>query len=88
MTGKNARNRRYIALEGGDGSGKTTLSAALAERLGLNGDEVVEVRPGVLTKIIEVSTNDEVLRFRCFGAKATAEAVRRAVDQARGSSPA
>jgi dTMP kinase len=47
VTGKNARNRRYIALEGGDGSGKTTLSAALAERLGLNGDEVVEVRePG------------------------------------------
>ena len=41
------RNHRYIALEGGDGSGKTTLSAALATRLRSFGDEVVEVRePG------------------------------------------
>jgi dTMP kinase len=41
------RNDRYIALEGGDGSGKTTLSAALATRLRADGDEVVEVRePG------------------------------------------
>ncbi|HEU4917206.1 MAG TPA: dTMP kinase [Acidimicrobiia bacterium] len=47
MTGKGPRNHRYIALEGGDGSGKTTLSAALASRLRANGDEVVEVRePG------------------------------------------
>lgn len=38
---------RYIALEGGDGSGKTTLSAALAARLRATGEEVVEVRePG------------------------------------------
>jgi dTMP kinase len=42
-----SRNHRYIALEGGDGSGKTTLSAALASRLRAGGDEVVEVRePG------------------------------------------
>jgi dTMP kinase len=41
------RNHRYIGLEGGDGSGKTTLSAALASRLRSGGDEVVEVRePG------------------------------------------
>jgi dTMP kinase len=34
-------------LEGGDGSGKTTLSSALAARLRADGDEVVEVRePG------------------------------------------
>lgn len=47
MTGKRARNHRYIALEGGDGSGKTTLSGALATRLRADGDEVVEVRePG------------------------------------------
>lgn len=47
MTRKGTRNHRYIALEGGDGSGKTTLSAALAARLGAAGDEVVEVRePG------------------------------------------
>jgi dTMP kinase len=41
------RNHRYIALEGGDGSGKTTLSAALAARLESAGTEVVEGRePG------------------------------------------
>lgn len=40
-------NHRYIALEGGDGSGKTTLSAVLAARLRSGGEEVVEVRePG------------------------------------------
>lgn len=42
-----SQNHRYIALEGGDGSGKTTLSAVLAARLRAEGDEVVEVRePG------------------------------------------
>jgi dTMP kinase len=47
VTGKGTRNHRYIALEGGDGSGKTTLSAALVARLEAEGDEVVEVRePG------------------------------------------
>ncbi len=47
MAGNRPRNHRYIALEGGDGSGKTTLSAALASRLRGRGDEVVEVRePG------------------------------------------
>jgi hypothetical protein len=47
----------------------------------------VDVRPGVLTKIIDVSTNDGPLRFRCFGAKAVAKTVRRATDQARGHPP-
>ena len=38
---------KYIALEGGDGSGKTTVSAALAIRLRSLGHEVIEVRePG------------------------------------------
>ena len=38
---------RYIALEGGDGSGKTTVSSKLAEVLRGRGAEVVEVRePG------------------------------------------
>jgi dTMP kinase len=47
VTGETPRNHRYIALEGGDGSGKTTLSAALAAKLRALGDEVVEVRePG------------------------------------------
>ncbi len=42
-----SQNHRYIALEGGDGSGKTTLSAVLAARLRAAGDDVVEVRePG------------------------------------------
>lgn len=39
--------RRYLALEGGDGSGKTTVVEALARRLENRGDEVVVVRePG------------------------------------------
>ncbi|MGH8914577.1 MAG: dTMP kinase [Acidimicrobiia bacterium] len=47
MAGKRSRNHRYIALEGGDGSGKTTLSTALAVRLRAAGDRVIEVRePG------------------------------------------
>lgn len=37
----------YVALEGGDGSGKSTVSRALAERLQALGEEVVVVRePG------------------------------------------
>jgi dTMP kinase len=47
VAGNRPRIHRYIALEGGDGSGKTTLSSALASRLRRHGDEVVEVRePG------------------------------------------
>ena len=39
--------RRYLALEGGDGSGKTTVVSALASRLSDRGDQVVVVRePG------------------------------------------
>jgi dTMP kinase len=39
--------RRYLALEGGDGSGKTTVVSALASRLRARGDQVVVVRePG------------------------------------------
>jgi dTMP kinase len=38
---------KYIALEGGDGSGKSTVAAALAAHLGAAGAEVVVVRePG------------------------------------------
>lgn len=47
VTENSPPNDRYVALEGGDGSGKTTLSSALAARLRSDGDEVVEVRePG------------------------------------------
>ncbi len=39
--------RRYLALEGGDGSGKTTVASALADRLQGQGQRVVLVRePG------------------------------------------
>ena len=39
--------RRYLALEGGDGSGKTTVASALADRLQAQGQRVVLVRePG------------------------------------------
>jgi len=39
--------RRYLALEGGDGSGKTTVASALEARLKARGDRVVVVRePG------------------------------------------
>ena len=39
--------RRYLALEGGDGSGKTTVASALEGRLKARGDQVVVVRePG------------------------------------------
>jgi len=39
--------RRYLALEGGDGSGKTTVASALADRLEAQGHRVVLVRePG------------------------------------------
>lgn len=39
--------RRYLALEGGDGSGKTTVVSALASRLTERGEQVVVVRePG------------------------------------------
>lgn len=42
--------RRYLALEGGEGSGKTTVAAALAGRLGARGEEVVVTRePGGTT---------------------------------------
>ena len=38
---------RYIALEGGDGSGKSTVAGALAERLESLGEDVIVVRePG------------------------------------------
>jgi hypothetical protein len=69
----NALNR---ALHTGLGGQGVTLADVVA----------VEVRPGVLTKIVDVITDDDLLRFRCFRAAATAEAIRRAVKQARGSS--
>ncbi len=45
---------RYVALEGGDGSGKSTVALALAERLQALGNESVLVREPGGTEIGEV----------------------------------
>ncbi|MEP6870245.1 MAG: dTMP kinase, partial [Anaerolineaceae bacterium] len=40
-------NQRFIVFEGGEGSGKSTASAAVAQKLGAQGIEVVSTRePG------------------------------------------
>lgn len=45
---------RYVALEGGDGSGKSTVVVALADRLRRAGEEVVLVREPGGTELGEV----------------------------------
>jgi len=45
--------RRYLALEGGDGSGKTTVASALVDRLEDRGDQVVLVREPGATELGE-----------------------------------
>jgi hypothetical protein len=69
-------------------AGCKEVDCGCVEDHGLNLADVVsvDVRPGVLTKIVDVRTNDDLLRFRCFGAPAAAETVRRAAEQARGPS--
>lgn len=49
-----ATDNRYIALEGGDGSGKTTVSTALSAELRARGHEVIEVREPGGTELGEV----------------------------------
>lgn len=44
---------RYIAIEGGDGSGKSTVAAALEERLNERGDRTLMVREPGSTKLGE-----------------------------------
>jgi len=52
----------YIALEGGEGAGKTTLATAVAEHLGAAGHEVVRVRePG------GTSLGEEIRRLLLHG---------------------
>lgn len=46
--------KRYLALEGGDGSGKSTVTAALADALRSRGEEVVVVREPGGTELGEV----------------------------------
>lgn len=85
---------RYIALEGIDGAGKTSLQAALRERLEAVGDEVVAVRePGgtllgeslraVLLDGGPVAPWTEVLMFAADRAQLMVEVVRPAL--ARGA---
>jgi dTMP kinase len=45
---------RYIALEGGDGSGKTTVSTALSAELRARGHQIIEVREPGGTELGEV----------------------------------
>lgn len=46
----------------------------------------VELEPGVLTKIVVVTSPNQSIKFRCFGAPKFAEAIRRAVAAAGGPS--
>jgi dTMP kinase len=85
---------RYLALEGVDGSGKSTIAAALAERLGAGGDEVVVVREpggtalgevvrGLLLDSETVEPWAEVMLFAAQRAQLASEVVRPAL--ARGA---
>ncbi len=47
---------KYIALEGGDGSGKSTVAVALATRIETDGGEVVMVREPGGTPLGEVDS--------------------------------
>lgn len=49
--------KRYVALEGGDGVGKSTIAGAVAERLRTAGSEVVVVREPGGTEIGEAVRN-------------------------------
>lgn len=77
---------KYIALEGGDGSGKTTVAEALVARLGSRGDKVVLVRePGgtplgeaVRGLLLDSETLDDWAEVFLFAAQ-RAELARRVV---------
>lgn len=80
---------RYIALEGGDGSGKSTVARALADRLEASGDEVVVVRePGgtplgeaIRDLLLESETLDDWAEVFLFAAQ-RAELARAVIDPA------
>lgn len=83
--------KRYIALEGGDGSGKSTVAEALAELLEGLGHEVIVVRePGgtPLGEAIRLLLLDsdrlddwaEVFLFAAQRAELTSEVIRPALD--------
>lgn len=80
---------RYVALEGGDGSGKSTVARALAERLEAAGEEVVIVRePGgtplgeaIRDLLLESETLDDWAEVFLFAAQ-RAELARAVIDPA------
>lgn len=80
---------RYIALEGGDGSGKSTVARALAERLEAAGEQVVVVRePGgtplgeaIRDLLLESETLDDWAEVFLFAAQ-RAELARAVIDPA------
>jgi dTMP kinase len=83
---------RYLALEGVDGSGKSTISAALAERLRARGDEVVVVREpggtalgevvrGLLLDSGSVEPWAEVMLFAAQRAQLAGEVIRPALER-------
>ena len=82
---------KYIALEGGDGSGKSTIGAALAALLKAEGHQVVEVRePGgtTLGEVVRGLLLDsdrlddwaEVFLFAAQRAELTSEVIAPALD--------
>lgn len=85
---------RYIALEGVDGSGKSTVAAALAARLEGLGDEVVTVREpggssvgevirGILLDSETLDERAEALLFAAQRAVLASEVIRPALDAGR-----
>ena len=85
---------RYLALEGGDGSGKSTVAAALAERLEALGEQVVVVRePGgtpvgevIRTLLLDSDELDdwaEVFLFAAQRAELAREVIAPALDEGR-----
>lgn len=80
---------RYIALEGGDGSGKSTVARALTDRLKAAGEEVVIVRePGgtflgeaIRDLLLESETLDDWAEVFLFAAQ-RAELAREVIDPA------
>lgn len=83
---------KYIALEGGDGSGKSTVGAALAARLERAGEKVVMVRePGgtplgeaIRTLLLDSETLDDWAEVFLFAAQ-RAELAREVVEPALSS---
>jgi dTMP kinase len=87
------RRGRFIVLEGGEGAGKSTVAAALAERIAAEGRRVVVTRePGgtqlgeslrslILDRTSPVDPVTELLLFEAARAQLVAEVIRPALDR-------